>query len=832
MDNRDLSKKVLAQSELNLRAIIDSAPIGIWMVGVNGRYRMVNKTFCDAVGISEEQFLETTCLSDLLGDNIAVNCLKSDCECLEQDVPCTYCEWFLFKDGEKHHLEITKAKLLDSSGQLLGIIGIALDVTKRKRIGDISEESESYFRLMFEQTADALLLLDPKVNRFIDCNRAAALMLGFDGNKSKDWLHIHPGELSPLYQPDGQLSAEKAEVMITNALQNGSHRFEWVHRSDCREDFPVEVLLTPIQIGGQQFIITTWRDITERHQKEVKLKLAANVFTHSREAIIITDAAGIIIEVNEAFTQITGYSQEEALGKDSGELQMGCPSQKSHPELWEVLIEKGHWNGELWTQRKNGEVYAVMCTVSSVNDASDNLQNYVVLFTDITNLKKHQEQLEKAAHYDALTGLPNRILLADRLERAILQAQRRNQLLAVVYLDLDGFKSVNDEYGHNVGDELLIVIAQRMKETLREVDTISRIGGDEFVAVMADLKQMTDCEYYLQRLLQAVADRVTIGDLTLQVSASIGVAFYPKGGDDADLLLRHADQAMYVAKLSGKNRYHVFDNKQGQTLKSQNESVENIRISLERREFAMYYQPKVNMKTGAIIGAEALIRWLHPEQGLLLPNTFLPIIENHPLAIEIDNWVIDAALAQISLWQTMGLDIPISVNIGARQLQQADFVTNLAVHLASYPEVSPKKLELEILETSALEDITQVSELMGACRKLGVRFALDDFGAGYSSLTYLKRLPAHILKVDQSFVRDKIDDLDDLAIIKGIVGLAKAFNREIIAEGVETIAHGTLLISLGCELAQGYVIAKPMPAKDIPSWAETWQPDASWKAKI
>lgn len=427
-----------------------------------------------------------------------------------------------------------------------------------------------------------------------------------------------------------------------------------------------------------------------------------------------------------------------------------------------------------------------------------------------------------------LTNLPNRVLLADRLKQSMLHSQRFNTTLAVAYLDLDSFKDINDQYGHEMGDELLITLTQRMKESLREGDTLARIGGDEFVAVLMDLTQAQDCEPVLARLLQATSGQVIIDNNVLQVSSSIGVTLYPKDGGDADQLMRHADQAMYVAKQSGKNRYHFFDIAHDDAVKTRHEDLEHIRIALDNHEFVLYYQPKVNMVTGEVVGAEALIRWQHPERGLLPPIVFLPVIENHPMAIEIGDWVIDTALSQMAAWQVMGLDIPISVNIGALQLQQDNFVSKLAKHLTAHPEVNPGKLELEILETSALEDIAQISKLMLACRVLGVRFALDDFGTGYSSLTYLKHLPAHILKIDQSFVRDMINDADDLAIVKGVVGLAYAFHREVIAEGVETIAHGSLLIQIGCELAQGYGIARPMPAKDMPEWVANWEPDDSW----
>ena len=448
--------------------------------------------------------------------------------------------------------------------------------------------------------------------------------------------------------------------------------------------------------------------------------------------------------------------------------------------------------------------------------------NYVALFSDITVMKEHQHQLDHVAHFDALTGLPNRLLLVDRLGQAMANVQRRGCSLALVYLDLDGFKVVNDQHGHAVGDSLLVAVAQRMREGLREVDTLARIGGDEFVAVLVDLENPQDCEPLLERLLRCAAEPVVVGEKILQVSASIGVTVYPKDEADADQLLRHADHAMYVAKQSGKNRYSLFDVHQDTALKTEQDKLAGVRCAMDRREFVLHYQPKVNMKTGEVIGAEALIRWQHPEQGLLPPATFLPIVEAHPYGIELGEWVIDAAFAQLTKWHEQNFDFPVSVNIAAQHLQQDGFALRLRERFAAHPTVRPDQIELEILESSALKDVYNASKIMTACCEIGMHFALDDFGTGYSSLTYLRRLPVAMLKIDQSFVRDMLNDPEDLAIIEGVIGLAKAFHYQVIAEGVETASHGERLLAMGCDLAQGYAFARAMPGNDLPGWVANW----------
>ncbi|MFT7672719.1 MAG: diguanylate cyclase (GGDEF)-like protein [Gammaproteobacteria bacterium] len=453
-----------------------------------------------------------------------------------------------------------------------------------------------------------------------------------------------------------------------------------------------------------------------------------------------------------------------------------------------------------------------------------------VRVSNILKLQQASRNLERTAHYDVLTGLPNRVLLLDRLSQAMVQCQHRNQSLAVAYLDLDNFKNVNDACGHSKGDELLIAVSERMKNVLHEGDTLARIGGDEFIAIMVDLENFADSEPVLEQLLKAAAEPVTLGDAIGQVSVSIGVTLYPQNGVDADQLMRHADQAMYIAKQAGKNRYQLFDAAQDNAIKIMRQSIDDIRSALGRREFVLHYQPKVNMHTGEVIGVEALIRWQHPVRGLVPPLDFLPAIEGHAISLDLGEWIIDTALSQISQWRNMGEQLSISINISAYQLQQANFTTRLSALLAAHPEVDPNYLELEILESSILSDIGQVLDTMNGCHELGVRFALDDFGTGYSSLAHLRRLPAHLIKIDQSFVRDMLEDADDLAIVESVIGLAKTFKREVIAEGVETIEHGLALLKLGCELAQGYGIARPMPADDIPEWVSNWKADDSWQA--
>ena len=439
------------------------------------------------------------------------------------------------------------------------------------------------------------------------------------------------------------------------------------------------------------------------------------------------------------------------------------------------------------------------------------------------------KQLKILAYYDPLTKLPNRVLLSDRLNQSLAKAQRQGTQLSVIFLNLDGFTEINHGHGREVGDQLLISVATRMRQTLRGGDTLARLGGDDFVAVLHGATAIANPAPMVERLLTAVAQPIEIGSVTLQVSVSMGLACCaPTQIASAEQLIREANQAMYQAKSSGKNKYVFFDPAIDRERRQWHEKREEIQHALHNGEFLMYYQPKVNMREGRVTGAEALIRWKQPQGGLRSPLEFLPFIENHPLSIEVGEWVIHTVLNQIDSWQRVGLEMPVSINIDNYHLQQSDFVERLRFMLSQHPNVKPACLEIEILETSEIKDLSQMSRVIQNCGEFGVRFSLDDFGTGYSSMAYLKNLPVYQFKIDKSFVISILDNPDDLAIIEGVIALARTFRRQIIAEGVETADHGAKLLELGCDHAQGLGIARPMPANELPAWTLAWRSNPAW----
>lgn len=540
-----------------------------------------------------------------------------------------------------------------------------------------------------------------------------------------------------------------------------------------------------------------------------------------------TDAAPAdyrIVECNPRFERIMAITKTAAIGKPAADVYGNCDA--SFLQTARAVVATG--------QTERLELYfPVVEKYLDISLIPWDRNGFAAVFADVTERHYIQEQLHWAANHDILTQLPNRLLLSERLKQAIGQVQQTGKLLAVCYLDLDNFKPINDRWGHEAGDQLLVRMATRLQQHLRPKDTVARLGGDEFVLLLVDDASTTAIAAILQHLLAAIMEPCDIPlHSAVSLSASIGVTLFPRDETDPDALLRHADQAMYMAKQAGRNRYHFFDSDQDRQRKARQNALRNIEVALEAGQFRLYYQPKVDMRYGRVIGAEALIRWQHPEQGLLGPHEFLPLIENTLLDCRVGDWVIQTALRHLEAWLDAGLMLAISVNISATQLQQPDFVAQLTRSLQAHPNVPPHLLELEVLESAALQDIDAVSELIKSCRRLGVNFALDDFGAGYSSLTYLKRLPVATIKIDQSFVRDMLHDPEDLAIVEGIIGLARSFQRQVIAEGVETVEHGVQLLRLGCNLAQGYGIARPMPVEAVFDWVAHYCHPSSWTATV
>jgi diguanylate cyclase (GGDEF)-like protein/PAS domain S-box-containing protein len=560
------------------------------------------------------------------------------------------------------------------------------------------------------------------------------------------------------------------------------------------------------------------RRLLEAQRKtESMLRQSATVFENTSEGVLITDSDATIIAVNKAFTKITGYPENEVLGRDPSILKSGLHDSEFYGAMWSSLQRDGEWRGEISDRRKNGEIFPKWQTISAVHDDNGKLTHYVSVFSDISQLKKSAKKLHDLAHHDPLTGLPNRLLLNARLDHTLQHAGRDGTHVAVLFLDLDNFKKINDSLGHPVGDYLLQQVAKRLLVCVREEDTVARLGGDELTIVLGSMRDARFAAKVAQQILDALSESFQLERQEVFVSASIGISIFPQDGRDSTALLKNADAAMYVAKNEGRNRYHFYAEELTIRASKSLALETHLHRALEREEFLLHFQPQVSLQSGKIVGMEALVRWQHPEIGLVSPAEFIPLAEENGLIGAIGKWVLRTACAQAKAWQNNGLSpVRISVNLSGRQLEQANIVKEVHDALKD-TGLDPAYLELELTESAVMKRAEHAAKALDGLRALGTTIAIDDFGTGYSSLSYLKRFSVDRLKIDRSFVRDIPQDPNDVALARAIVALAKSLDLSVVAEGVETEAQRDLLTSIRCDEMQGYLFSPPRPASELES---------------
>jgi diguanylate cyclase (GGDEF)-like protein/PAS domain S-box-containing protein len=566
--------------------------------------------------------------------------------------------------------------------------------------------------------------------------------------------------------------------------------------------------------------IWVYADITARKEAEEKLRLSATVLQHIADGVMVVDDRGIIVAVNPAFTQITGYSEEEALGKDRSLTRSGRHDEGFHDALWEQLVTNGYWRGEVWSLRKSGEQYLEWLTMTAVRDQSGMTTHYVGVFSDITKVKESQEKLDHLAHHDPLTALPNRLLFHDRLHHAIQRSTRGNEQLALLFIDLDRFKNVNDTLGHHIGDELLQQVAKALSSKLRDGDTLARLGGDEFIVLLEDVDGQYGASQVAEKLVAMFEQPFMVAGHELFVTCSVGVSLFPGDASDLNMLIRNADVAMYQAKARGRNGYRFY------APSMTGEGVERLRLetflrrSIEKEEIFLNYQPQVEIDTGRLIGVEALVRWNHPELGLVPPIRFIPLAEDTGFINQLGKWVLSEACRQMVRWQEAGLEVPkMAVNLSAKQFDRGSIVSMVADILRE-TGLEPHRLQLEVTE-SVIMNTGDALAFINDLHAIGVSLAIDDFGTGYSSLAYLKQMPVQTLKIDRSFIKDISTDVNDEAIAIAIIQLGKSMNLSVIAEGVETHDQAAFLLRHGCNQAQGYFYSRPVMPEDL---LQRWVP--------
>lgn len=628
-------------------------------------------------------------------------------------------------------------------------------------------------------------------------------------------LKQHSAPLN-LFYPDPE---QRRQVVGTFTSLNSSVFREW--RPLNRKGEALTMLWANIILPNGD-MLCVGQDISAQKAIEAQQRLATSVFESSYEGIMVTDADNRITHVNPAFTRITGYSPEDVIGGSPELLRTQDHDHDFYAELCRHLDAREHWQGELWSRRKNGESYPLLLAVSVVCDDENRVLHHVVIFSDITHLKQHEAELKHRACHDALTNIPNRLLFGELLERAIAGAKRNEDRVAVCYLDLDGFKQVNDNLGHAAGDRLLIEISRRLGQITRSCDALARLGGDEFALLFTGLHHDLECDEILDRVLAVIHEPVELDGQQVRVSASIGVALSPQDADGAELLLRYADQAMYQAKKQGKNTYVFFDAELHRQEHDRQQQFSLLSAAFKRNEFLLYYQPRIDLLSKRVIGVEALLRWQHSRRGIVAPADFLPLIIGSELEFEVGLWVIERVLDQMKAWVAQGLEFRVSFNVSTGQLMHPDFIDALDRLLARYPQVSPSLLDLEFQEAAVLADIDGLIPVLKRCRLLGLGVLFDNFGTGYSSLAHLNRLPVDTLKIDRSFVGELLSKEQDVGMVESVIQLAAVLRMGVIADGMEISAQGERLQQLGCLYVQGYGVSLPLPGEQIESWLQTW----------
>ena len=719
----------------------------------------------------------------------------------------------------------------DLKGAINGYRGAGRDITQRRRDREMMarhrdalevqvmertqalDRAQLRNRMLLDSMADGLIEVDPEgFVRFL--NPAACRM--FNAPEAT----IIGRNLSILVSESrGALHKKLLTVRKLLSLVHNQGRLvdhEAIFRRFDDSEFPVVMSLapTPSVTGEPEGVVISFKDMTDRLQIEERLRQAATVYQSAAEAIIVTDANGTITDVNPAFESITGYTREEAIGNTPGMMKSGRQDAMFFHKMWLEIRKYGQWHGEIWNRRKNGEVFPEWLTINSVYDDQQSLTHFVAVYTDISEHKKTEAQLNHLVRHDALTDLPNRAMFDAMLEQAMKHAHRTRTLVAVLLIDLDRFKNINDSLGHHVGDQLLIQLSERFKNVLRADDIVARLGGDEFIILLQDIQDPQQVITAVEKITHVFDQPFELDSHHIRVSASIGISLFPDDAADAASLLSNADAAMYRAKQDGRNTYHFYT----ETLTANAYEMvllENaLRGALDRQELHLVYQPQIDLKSESIVGFEALLRWQHAELGLVSPAKFIPLAEQSGLIHDIGEWVLNEACRQAQAWLQKGLTFgKIAVNVAGPQLQRGGFVGQVKSALER-SAVPAAHLELEVTEGFIMQDAEHAIGQLTALRRLGIEVAIDDFGTGYSSLSYLKKLPIQKLKIDRSFIQDIPNDVNDMAIAEAIIALSKAMSLKVIAEGVETREQATFLRKKGCWYAQGFWYGKPLSVQD------------------
>lgn len=808
--------------------VMDTAGSLVIVLDSDGRVRLANRRCHEALGAAARD-LEGRVLDDYLPDDECM-ALAAGLMPLSEPVVSSlfetvrrrgkYSAEHRLADSQGHyrHYLFDAAILRDAQGNEEGAVVNATDITKLKQQETRLRCSESLLKAAQKLARIGSWELDPASNRLIwsdevyrifeiDPNRVGASYTNFLAT-------VHPDDRMRVDQAYRESLRTRQDYDLVHRLLFADGRVKWV-REQCATNYTDDD--TPMHSIG------TVQDVTAQHEADESLHLAATVFDSSLNGIIITSPQGVILRVNQAFSRITGYSMEEARGKTVRLFKSEQHDAAFYQAMWSDLEHHGSWQGEIWDRHRDGHLIPIWQSITAVRDTRGEVSHYIGIFFDISEQKQAAEHIDRLAHYDSLTNLPNRLLFYERCLHALERARRENSQVAVLFLDLDHFKHVNDSLGHPVGDALLQVVAQRLKQQLREEDTVARLGGDEFIVVLEDVTAPADAEWVARKLLAAFVEPFPVRGHDLSLGISIGISLFPTDGEDVTSLVKNADIALYRAKAQGRGGFQFFESYLTQVAAERLYLEGELRKAARRGELAIHYQPQHRLTDGCMVGAEALLRWHHPKLGQVPPDRFIPIAEDSGLIVPIGAWVLQEACRQAKAWLDEGVPLErIAVNLSGVQIQRGDIVATVC-RILTETGLPPERLELEITETYIMRQAERDIRVLEQLRDYGVNLAIDDFGTGQSSLGYLKRLPVDKLKIDRSFVMDIPQDADDAAITRAIVALGHSLRLRVLAEGVETPEQVAFLKELGCDAAQGYYYSKPIDAAAF----ETYRRDSA-----
>jgi len=696
----------------------------------------------------------------------------------------------------------------DEDGVPKGFVVVIRDLRKSRLAEERLAQINFEWLQAMDQLDDVVYMVDMQ-RHLVRANHAFYQSVGSDAE------HCVGMDIADLVHP-GVNSQECTVCQAGEAVRDTSLTME----SNDRFNFtgvPVEVTLKTLhdKHGNATGILASFHDLSQVRDVKERLRLAASVFEGTADGITITDKNGNIVDVNRAFTEITGYSKSEVLGKNPRILQSGRNSESFYRDMWRTIEQVGYWNGEIWNRHKNGELIPENLTISSLVDEDGLAFQYIGVFSDISQIKRSQEKLDHLAHHDALTDLPNRLLLQERLEQAIKHAQRNRKQLAVIFVDLDHFKLINDSFGHPVGDLVLKEVAEYLQSTMREGDTVARIGGDEFVLLLEDIGQAETVGVVARKILEVFQRPVKLEEREININASLGICIYPRDGTSPEELMSNADAAMYRAKDQGRNNFQFYTEELTRNAIQRVMMENDLRHAIARDELRVLYQPQLNLGDGSFIGMEALVRWQHPDLGMVSPASFIPLAEETGLIHSVGEWVLRTACIQGKTWLDRGINFGrISVNVAGPQIQRGG-LPNIVAKVLVETGMPATHLELEVTEGFIMRQAEFAIDQLQALRDQGVSLAIDDFGTGYSSLSYLKLLPIDKLKIDQSFIRDIPHDENDKAISNAVIALGNSLGLTVIAEGVETKEQAAFLKQAGCAEVQGYLYSRPIDAEAL-----------------